>query len=551
VETLGSASVICSDKTGTLTQNRMTLTHVYDARTGALAELSKDGANGVTEVLRHALLCSDGKVIVENGAERHIGDPTETAIVAAALKAGMDKQALDVESPRLYEIPFDSDRKRMTTAFARDGRVTVVVKGAVDVLAPRCDPEGVEEALKTAEALSQNAIRVLAVAAKGIDVLPEKPDEAELERGLTMLGLVGMIDPARPEAKRAVAVCREAGIRPVMITGDHLTTASAIARDLGILREGDQAVDGRALAAMTEETLDQKVSDISVYARVTPSDKIRIVRAWQKKGQIVAMTGDGVNDAPALKAADIGCAMGSGTDVAKGAADMTLTDDNFATIVEAVREGRSIYDNIRKVVGYLLGTNVGELLTVFFAMILFRQSPLLSMQLLWINLVTDSLPAIALGMEGAEKDIMYRKPRPKDESVFAGGYGLQILMQGAMFALLTLTGFILVWRATGDLTAGRTMAFLVLSLTQVFHAFNMRSTRSIFTVGILTNRALCGAAILSILMVALVSFVPPVALAFGLTGLTAGQYLLALALSFVPVVVMEIVKRVFYRKRAV
>ncbi len=550
VETLGSASVICSDKTGTLTQNRMTLTHVYDARTGMLAELAKDGADGVADVLRSAALCSDGKVIMENGSERHIGDPTETAIVAAALRAGMDKQILDSEHPRLFEIPFDSDRKRMTTVFEREGRTIVVVKGAVDVLASRCAPEGVDDALKAAEALSRNAIRVLAVAAKEIEALPEKPDAEELEKGLTLLGLVGMIDPARPEAKRAVAVCREAGIRPVMITGDHPTTASAIARDLGILREGDQAVDGRALAAMTEEVLDQKVESISVYARVTPSDKIRIVRAWQKKGQIVAMTGDGVNDAPALKAADIGCAMGSGTDVAKGAADMTLTDDNFATIVEAVREGRSIYDNIKRVVGFLLGTNIGEILTVFFAMILFRQSPLLSMQLLWINLVTDSLPAIALGMERAEQHIMHRKPRMKDESVFAGGYGLQILLQGAMFALLTLTGFILVWRATGDLTAGRTMAFLVLSLTQVFHAFNMRSTHSIFEVGILTNRALCGAAILSVVMVALVSFIPPVALAFGLTGLTAGQYLLALALAIVPVVVMEAVKRLFRRKRA-
>jgi Ca2+-transporting ATPase len=266
------------------------------------------------------------------------------------------------------------------------------------------------------------------------------------------------------------------------------------------------------------------------------------VRAWQKKGQVVAMTGDGVNDAPALKAADIGCAMGTGTDVAKGAADMTLTDDNFATIVEAVREGRSIYDNIKKVVGFLLGTNVGEILTVFVAMLIFRQSPLLSMQLLWINLVTDSLPAIALGMEAAEPGIMRRKPRPRSEGVFADGFGLQILLQGAMFAALTLTGFVVGLRATGDLTTGRTMAFLILSLTQVFHAFNMRSRHSLFKIGPFKNRALCGAAAISILMVALVAFIPPVAAAFGLTSLAPGHYGLVLALAFTPVVVMEIVK---------
>jgi len=544
VETFGSASVICSDKTGTLTQNRMTLTHVYDARTGAVSELERDGAGQALDVLRYAVLCSDGKVIVENGAEKHIGDPTETAIVAAARRAGLEKPALDGAHPRLYEIPFDSDRKRMTTVNEIAGRRLVIVKGALDVLAAWCAPEGVEGALKAAEQLSAKALRVLAVAVKEIGELPEKPDEEQLEQGLTLVGIVGMIDPARPEAKKAVATCREAGIRPVMITGDHALTASAIARDLDILRDGDEAVDGKTLAAMSEEELEKRVGSISVYARVTPSDKIRIVRAWQKKGQVVAMTGDGVNDAPALKAADIGCAMGTGTDVAKGAADMTLTDDNFATIVEAVREGRSIYDNIRKVVGFLLGTNVGEILTVFVAMLIFRQSPLLSMQLLWINLVTDSLPAIALGMEAAERNVMQRKPRPRSEGVFADGYGLQIMLQGAMFAALTLIGFVIGWRATGDLTAGRTMAFLILSLTQVFHAFNMRSRHSLVKIGPFTNRALVGAAAISLAMVSLVAFLPPVAAAFGLTRLEAGQYVLALVLALSPVVVMEFVKLV-------
>ena len=548
VETLGSASVICSDKTGTLTQNRMTLTHAYDARTGAVSELAKDGAGQALEVLKYAALCSDGKVILENGAEKHIGDPTETAIVAAAMRAGLPKPELDAAHPRVYEIPFDSDRKRMTTVHEMEGRKVAVVKGAIDVLAARCAPEGVDGALKAAEQLSGKALRVLAVAIKEIGELPEHPDEEQLEQGLTLVGIVGMIDPARPEAKEAVVTCRAAGIKPVMITGDHALTASAIARDLDILRDGDEAVDGITLAAMSEEELDRKVGSISVYARVTPSDKIRIVRAWQKRGQVVAMTGDGVNDAPALKAADIGCAMGTGTDVAKGAADMTLTDDNFATIVEAVREGRSIYDNIKKVVGFLLGTNVGEILTVFVAMLIFRQSPLLSMQLLWINLVTDSLPAIALGMEAAERNIMQRQPLPRSEDVFAGGYGLQIVLQGALFAVLTLVGFVTGWRATGDLTAGRTMAFLVLSMTQVFHAFNMRSQASLFKIGPFTNRALCGAAAISFLMVALVAFLPPVAAAFGLRALAPGLYALALALAFSPVVVMEIVK-VFRKQR--
>jgi len=551
VETLGSASVICSDKTGTLTQNRMTLTHVYDARTGALTALDGGDASvdsaGAQQVLRFAALCSDGRVIVENGAERHIGDPTETAIVAAALRAGLDKAALDAAHPRVHEVPFDSDRKRMTTVHQIDDKNVVIVKGAVDVLAARCEGD-MDAAIDAAGEMSKKALRVLAVAAKEVPTLDPAPDVDALESGLTLIGLVGMIDPARPEAKDAVAVCRRAGIRPVMITGDHALTASAIARDLDILRNGDEAVDGSALAAMREEELDERVERISVYARVTPSDKIRIVRAWQKRGQVVAMTGDGVNDAPALKAADIGCAMGSGTDVAKGAADMTLTDDNFATIVSAVREGRSIYDNIRRVVGFLLGTNVGELLTVFFAMLFFRKSPLLSMQLLLINLVTDSLPAIALGMEAPEQDVMERKPRPRGEGLFSDGYGLRILLQGAMFAILTLSGF-LIGQGAGDLTAGRTMAFLILSLTQVFHAFNMRSARSLFAIGPFSNRSLVGAAAASILVVALVAFIPPVSAAFGLKLLAPWQYGAALLLALVPVVVMEIAKRMPSRIR--
>ena len=364
------------------------------------------------------------------------------------------------------------------------------------------------------------------------------------------MGLVGMIDPPRPEAREAVTLCRQAGIKPVMITGDHVLTASAIAEDLGILRAGDDAVTGSELTLMPESELNRRVRDISAYARVSPSDKIRIVRAWQRQGQVVAMTGDGVNDAPALKAADIGCAMGiTGTDVAKGAADMTLTDDNFATIVAAVREGRGIFDNIKKVVGFLLGTNIGEIFTVFFAMLLWRETPLLSMQLLWINLVTDSLPAIALGMEPVEKDVMSRRPTPKEEHIFAHGLGVQVVLQGVMFAVLTLTGFILGWKVEGSIMSGRTMAFLILALTQVFHSFNMRSPHSLFRIGAFTNRTLTGAAAVSLVLIAVVVFVPAIAYAFGLTPLSSGMYLRAVGLAFIPVPAVEILKRFRARGR--
>ena len=376
-----------------------------------------------------------------------------------------------------------------------------------------------------------------------LDTVPEEPTIEEVERGLTFLGLVGMIDPPRPEAKAAVAVCRQAGIKPVMITGDHVVTASAIARELGILQEGDRAITGAELDAMSEEELDRQVERISVYARVSPENKIRIVKAWQKKDQIVSMTGDGVNDAPALKAADIGCAMGiTGTDVAKGAADMTLTDDNFATIVDAVREGRGIYANIRKVVGFLLGTNIGEVLTVFFAMILWRKTPLLSMQLLWINLVTDSLPAIALGMEAVEPDVMDHPPKPKNESIFAHGLGLRIVLQGVMFALLALFAFTLGEDATGTLAGGQTMAFMVLSLSQVIQAFNMRSEHSLFRIGPFTNRKLNWACLLSAALIALVLFTP-VRVLFELVALPGTLYLQGLGLALIPVVVMELSKK--------
>ena len=544
VETLGSASVICSDKTGTLTQNRMTLVKAYADGQPEPEEISTHNSEAVKKLLCYGTLCCDGSVVFHGTEEQHIGDPTETAIVLAAYQNGMPKENLNENYPRLAEIPFDSDRKLMTTINRVDGRYVVIVKGAFDMLAPRCVAGDTVTAGRLVEEMSANALRVLAIGYKTIDMVPENPTSEEMEKDLTFMGLVGMIDPPRPEAKEAVAVCRKAGIKPVMITGDHVVTASAIAKALGILEEGDRAITGAQLDAMTDEELDSQVEHISVYARVSPENKIRIVKAWQKKGQVVSMTGDGVNDAPALKAADIGCAMGiTGTDVAKGAADMTLTDDNFATIVDAVREGRGIYANIKKVVGFLLGTNIGEVITVFIAMLLWHKTPLLSMQLLWINLVTDSLPAIALGMEAVENDVMEQKPKPKDESLFAHGFGLRIVLQGFMFGILALAAFWIGERGTGRVEGGQTLAFMVLALSQVIQAFNMRSEHSLFKIGPFTNRQLNRAALVSVLLMALVMFTPA-RIAFGLVILPGRLYLIGLVLILIPLAVMELSKAV-------
>ena len=550
VETLGSASIICSDKTGTLTQNRMTLVKAYVDGKGTTEDISAENSEDVRALLLRGALCCDGSVVINaDGTEQHIGDPTETSIVLAAHKNGMPKDEINKQYPRVAGIPFDSDRKLMTTVNVMDGKNVVIVKGAFDMLAARCVKGDLETAKRITEEMSENALRVLAIACKTVDAVPENPTSEELENGLTFLGLVGMIDPPRPECKVAVATCRRAGIKPVMITGDHVVTASAIARELGILEEGDMAITGAQLDAMTEDELDASVEKISVYARVSPENKIRIVKAWQRKGQVVSMTGDGVNDAPALKAADIGCAMGiTGTDVAKGAADMTLTDDNFATIVDAVREGRGIYANIKKVVGFLLGTNIGEVITVFLAMLFWHETPLLSMQLLWINLVTDSLPAIALGMEPVEADVMDRKPKPKNEGLFAGGLGVRVVLMGTMFAVLSLVAFFLGSRvltpAGMDPTkVGQTMAFLVLATSQVLHAFHMRSDKSLFKIGPFGNSKLNWAALASLVLVLIVCFTP-VRIAFGLELLTAKLYLIALGLILIPSVIMEFCKLV-------
>ena len=558
VETLGSASVICSDKTGTLTQNRMTLVKTY-VDGGEAAPFDPANTDEKTkQLLTWGTLCCDGSVEFEGDREVHLGDPTETAIVLAAHKLGSEKDALNESCPRLASLPFDSDRKLMTTVNKIDGKLVAVVKGAFDVMAQRCVAGDIEKARKVNDEMSADALRVLAVGYKELDALSEEPTSEELEYGLTFLGLVGMIDPPRPEAKEAVAVCRKAGIKPVMITGDHVVTASAIARELGILLEGDKAITGAQLDAMSDEELDKEVENISVYARVSPENKIRIVKAWQKKGQVVSMTGDGVNDAPALKAADIGCAMGiTGTDVAKGAADMTLTDDNFATIVDAVKEGRGIYSNIKKVVGFLLGTNISEVIVVFLAMCIWQVSPFISIQLLWINLIGDSLPAVALGMEKLEPDVMDHKPRSKTESIFAHGYGLQIVLQGCMFAALALASYCIGRYGFGwdPTVADEALAaanseklsaatFLVLALSQSLHAYNMRSGHSLFKVGPFSNKVLNWVTLLAIALIAFVLFTPGVmdVFGFGTEYLGWEMYVIGVALAFVPIIVMEIAK---------
>ena len=544
VETLGSASVICSDKTGTLTQNRMTLVKTYydgDAKENNIS----DANDNARRLLTYATLCCDGSVVIEDNNVKHIGDPTETAIVYTTHKMGYTKDDLSSLYPRLAEIPFDSDRKLMTTVNKINGKNIVIVKGAFDVMSSRCISGDLKKAKQITENMSKDALRVLAVGYKEIDTLPLTPTSDELENGLTFMGLVGMIDPPRPEAKTAVEICKKAGIKPVMITGDHVVTSSAIARELGILSGDDIAITGTELDAMTDDEFDKVIAKISVYARVSPENKIRIVKAWQRQNQVVAMTGDGVNDAPALKAADIGCAMGiTGTDVAKGASDMTLTDDNFATIVEAVREGRGIYANIRKVIEFLLGTNIGEVVAVFAAMLLWHKSPFLSMQLLWINLVTDSLPAIALGMEKVENDVMDKKPTPKNEGIFAHGLGVRVVLQGIMFAVLSLIAFVIGENAMGE-QGGQTMAFMVLALSQIIQSFNVRSEHSLFRIGFFTNKTLNGATAISLAVMLLVLFTP-IGVAFGLVILPWKLYLKAWGLIHIPIVVMEIAKLIRY-----
>ena len=553
VETLGCAGVICSDKTGTLTQYRMTVVEVWS-----------EGENGRRDALLIGSLCNDTVLTRgEDGKPRTAGDPTETAFVDAALKEGMDKNSLESQMPRTAELPFDSERKLMSTVHPVGGRLRVMVKGAPDVLLGRCTHilSGAAPADMTADdarrvsdtnaAMAERALRVLGCAYKDIDALPGELSTQTLESGLTFVGLVGMIDPPRMEVKDAVAECYAAGIRPVMITGDHKLTAVAIAKELNIFRDGDLAITGEDLDFMPQEMLEQDVEKFSVYARVSPEHKMRIVHAWQKRGMVVAMTGDGVNDAPALKAADIGCAMGiTGTDVAKGAADMILTDDNFATIVEAVEQGRGIYSNIKKAIHYLLSCNIGEIITLFLATLFnFHQRPLVPVQLLWLNLVTDSLPALALGMEPVEHAVMQEKPRSAKEPLFNKAFSIRLAWQGVLVGLVTLGAYYLGEYILSDPSladaSANTMAFATLTICQLFHAFDVRSEKqSIFHIGVLSNPSMNKAFVVGVVMQLAVLLIPPLMTVFHVCAMTPVMWLCVLGLSLLPTAVCEIVKAV-------
>ncbi len=544
VETLGSANVICSDKTGTLTQNRMAV--VEAAGPGGPLPLDSRAAGSLLDL---AALCANASAV--NG--EWTGGATEVALVRAAPHA---KEDLERQAPRVAELPFSSARKRMTTVHRWGGGFRSVTKGAPDLLLERCTrfstPEGVfpltpEDRRRIArrnEEMAARALRVLGVAYRDDAALPP---ETQAEQDLIFCGLVGLQDPPRPEAADAVRRCKRAGILPVMITGDHAATASAIARRLGMLEDGGRVMTGAQLDRLSQAELEQTVWQTSVFARVSPEHKVRIVKAFQKRGGVVAMTGDGVNDAPALKAADIGCAMGrSGTDVAKAAADMVLTDDHFATVVAAVEEGRGIYENIRKTVHFLISCNIGEILTIFAAFALGLPTPLLAIQLLWVNLVTDSLPALALGVEPVDPGLMERGPQKRQASVFSGGMGYHILVEGGMIGALALLAYT-IGRVCfdpdpADPAVGRTMAFAVLSLSQVAHTFNVRSSRSLFSTGWFSNRALTLAAAACTALQLAVMVCPPLAAAFHTVALTGRQWAVTAALSLAPLAVVELEK---------
>lgn len=555
VETLGGAQVICSDKTGTLTQNRMQVTTWtdYSRREPKNEDLRETVANLFA-------LCNDCNVSDGNLQ----GEPTEKALGEYAQSMGIDFAALRRDMPRVGEIPFSSARKRMTTLHKTEDGWISVTKGAPDILLEKCafcmegsgqvpfDSRRKSMARMVNGEMAAQALRVVAVAFRQWSEKPPLTEEA-LERNLVFAGMAGMVDPPRPEVKEAVHLCRQAGIRPVMITGDHVLTAEAIGRELGIYQKGDCAVTGAELDKMSDKELETAAETCTVFARVAPEHKVRIVQAFQKRGNVVAMTGDGVNDAPALKTADIGCAMGkSGTEVAKGASDLILTDDNFATIVEAVREGRGIYDNIRKAVHFLLSSNIGEILTIFVAMLLGWVAPLLPIQLLWVNLVTDSLPAIALGMEPAEENIMERPPRKNTGSLFGDGLGGRILLEGVMIGVLALLAFGIghvYFDQEDGYAVGRTMAFAVLSLSQLVHAFNMRGEGSLGKLPFCSNKWLLMAFVVGVALQCVVIMMPPLAGVFQVVPLNGEQWLLTAALALAPLPLVELEKAVWHPKQ--
>ena len=535
VETLGSSKVICSDKTGTLTKNQMT---VVETRTIT---------NNTTEfLLELGSMCTDCDIIYDRNKLIVKGEATESAIVEGALKYNKNKNELYKIMPRINEIPFDSNRKMMTTIHKIDNGYRIITKGAPDVLLNRCNlsNEKKNKMLLENDNMAKRALRVIAIAYKDVNTLPLKLESNFIENGLNFVGLIGMIDPPREGVKEAVETCKKAGIKTVMITGDHIITAKAIAKELNILSKYDKAITGQELDKMPQEKLEKEIKDYSVFARVTPEHKVRIVKAWQKTGAVVAMTGDGVNDSPALKRADIGIAMGkNGTDVAKNASDMILTDDNFVTIVKAVKQGRNIYDNIKKAIHFLIATNIGEIVTIFMGLILGFKSPLLAIQLLWINLVTDSFPAIAIGLEPPEKEIMSRKPIDSRKGIFTDGLWNKIIIEGIMLGMLTLVAFS-IGNKYYSLEVGRTMAFVALGALELVHSFNIKSDESIFKVGIFENKFLIGSFILGIFVQTIVVLVPTFANIFNLVTLNNTQWLIVAVISLLPIPIMELQKKI-------
>ena len=553
VETLGSANVICSDKTGTLTQNKMRVVAYYGIN-GPLAQ----NDNNRRRILEYGCLCNDTLMETKSNELDLIGDPTETALVSAAFELFVSKNDLDRTYPRVAEIPFDSKRKLMTTLHKCEDGYLLITKGAPDILAEKCAYYVVGSAPVTMEykakrdLLAQNnimaaeALRVLGIAYKKYDTLP--PNINDCENDLIFMGLFGIIDPPRPEALHAVKLCKKAGIKPVMVTGDHIITARAIGEKLGIITDFDKAMTGPELNKLTQEELETVIDDYTVFARVSPEHKVRIVKAFQARGNIVAMTGDGINDAPALKAADIGCAMGiTGTDVAKGAADMILMDDNFATIVEAAKEGRGIFANIRKAVHFLLSSNIGEIITILVAILAGWGMPLVAIQLLWVNLITDSLPAIALGLDPAGSDIMQRPPY-KSSSLFTADLWKRIFLEGTMIGFLALIafGYGKAYFGYGDsFVVGRTMCFATLSISQLVHAFNMRSDKSLKEINPFSNLYLVWAFIVGIVLQFAVISITSVSNIFKTCPLNIHQWAIVALLCAMPVVVVELEKFIF------
>ena len=543
------AIVICSDKTGTLTQNKMRVRRVWH-RGDEVTDTEDAMTDEAMEVLKMAALCTD--VIVEKeGDELTVtGNPTEAAIVRAVEENYHTKEELEEKYPRIGEIPFDSERKMMTTVHQWGKKYISITKGAFDVLLPRFGFGDVDQAAIVNDRFGKRALRVIAVGYAVYDEPPKEITSEALEKNLRLLGLIGMIDPPRPESKGAIARAKKAGIKTVMITGDHVVTASAIAKELGILKDKSEALSGSELKKMSDEELDKRVKDLSVYARVTPEDKIRIVQSWQRSGAVVAMTGDGVNDAPALKASDVGCAMGiTGTDVAQGASDMILTDDNFATIVDAVAQGRAVYRNIRKAINFLLSCNISEIFIVLIAMLLGWGAPFTAVQLLFVNVVADGLPGFALGKEPAEKGIMDEAPIPKNEGIFARGLWQKIGINAAVFTVITLFGFYLGAFVPGvsayvsnSYEVGQTVAFLILAYSSILHVFNVRSANSVFRVKLSSNKSLFEMVVLALLITTTIALLPFTQELFGLVHISLNHWMLAIFLSFVPIFVNEMIK---------